>query len=308
VWAERYDREIDDLFAVQNEITRDVVAVIAPVAQGRGRLQKAELARIARTPTDNLAAYDYYLQGIVHYDRFNREDNLRARQMFEKAEDLDPRYARAISAKAKTYLVEYYNGWSDSSGDPLARAAAEAERSIAMDAMEPSAHRAIATVSLWRRDHDMAIRSFQTALALNPNDADFIAEYGWTLSYAGRSQEGIAQIEKAMRLNPHYPGWYLWNLAWAYFIERRYADAARTLERRNPKSNFTYLLLATSYHMSGNEEAAEHAMAEFRERASLYSVSLAELTEPFKNRQDLEHYLAALRETGLPEEPSKPGA
>jgi adenylate cyclase len=308
LWAERYDREIDDLFAVQNEITREVVAVIAPLAEGRGRLQKAELSRIALTPTENLAAYDYYLQGIVYYDRFNNEDNLRARQMFEKAEDLDPRYARAISAKAKTYLVEYYNGWGDSPGDSLAKAAVEAERSIAMDAMEPLAHRAIATVNLWRRNHDMAIRSFQTAISLNPNDANLIAEYGWTLSYAGRTEEGVAQIEKAMRLNPHYPGWYLWNLAWAYFIERRYADAARTLEQRNPKSNFTYLLLAASYRQSGNEEAAERAMARFREREPGYSVALAGRTEPFKDRQDLEHFLNALRQAGLPEEPSKPGA
>jgi adenylate cyclase len=308
VWAERYDREIDDLFAVQNEITRDVVAVIAPLAEGRGRLQKAELARIERTPTENLAAYDYYLQGIVYFDRFNKEDNLRARQMFEKAEDLDPRYARAISAKAKSYLVEYYNGWGDSPADALAKAAAEAERSITMDAMEPLAHRAIATVNLWRRNHDLAIRSFQTAIGLNPNDADLIAEYGWTLSYAGLTKEGVAQIEKAMRLNPHYPGWYLWDLAWAYFIDRRYVDAARTLEERNPKSNFTYLLLAASYHKSGNEEEAKRAMAAFREREPLYSVGLAERTEPFKNRQDLEHYLDALRQAGLPEEPSKPDA
>ncbi len=90
VWAERYDRPAEDLFAIQNEITRNVVGVIYPLAEGRGKLQKAELERIARTPTGNLEAYDYFLRGMVYMDRFNKEDNLRAREMFEKAEELDP--------------------------------------------------------------------------------------------------------------------------------------------------------------------------------------------------------------------------
>ena len=303
VWADQFDRPVDDLFKVQDEITEHIVNVIAPVSAGTGKLQKVELERIARTPTESLQAYDYFLRGMTHYNRFNENDNRIARQMFEKAVEIDPNYARATARTAWTYIQDYQNEWGESPEDSLSKAVELAQAAIVSDPNEVWAHRSKASALLFQKRHDEAIQAFQRALEPIPNEPDLLIEYGWTLAYVGRPEDGIPIMESAVRLNPYHPAWYLWDLAWGYFVARRYHEAIAALQKRDPKTNFTYLLLAACYVQVDQVEEAAKAMKKFRELEPNFSIELAAKAEPFKYPQDLEHWLEAIRKAGLPEAP-----
>ncbi len=298
VWAERIDRPLEDLFKVQDEITNHIVGMVASVGAGQGKLQKVEFERVALTPTKSLQAYDYFLGGVS--DRFTEDDNLIARRMSEKALDVDPKSVRAIAKNAWTHLQDYWNGWGESPEGSLVKAVELARAAIASDPNDTWSHWSMASALLLQQQHDAAIQEYQRALELSPNDADVLIEYGWALAYAGWPEDGIPFMKSAIRLNPHPPGWYLWDLAWAYFGAHRYQEALEALEKQEPKTNFTYLLLAACYAQLDRVEEAATAMKQFRELEPEYSIKLAATTEPFKHPQDLAHWLSALRKAGLP--------
>jgi adenylate cyclase len=307
VWAERYDREAKDFFAVQNEITRNVVGVIYPLGEGRGKLQKAELERVGRTPTESLEAYDYLLQGVAYHDRFTKEDNLRAREMYEKAIELDPGYAFAISKYALTYFLEYWWSWTDSPEDALKEAMKAAERAIAADPNEPWAHYALASVYLIQKKHDQAIPAFQKAHELNPNDAQLVTEYGWALALAGRTEEGIPLMYEAIRLNPYHPEWYWVSLGEGYFVAGEYQEAIAELEKITQPWSHVYKVFAANYAQVGRLADARGAVARFLELEPQVTLELAVETMPFKRQEDSDRFREALRKAGLPEKSAKAG-
>ncbi len=301
IWAERFDRPVANLFEVQNEISRKIVEVIGPVSSARGKLRQTELARLARTPTESLQAYDHYLQGMVHFERFRREELLLARGAFEKAISVDPEYAKAIAQNAWTYLDAARLGWTS---NPLAAqktAQALAERAVEADPSEPEAYRALASVRLFQNRHDLAIELFHKAVSLNPNSADEKMYLGWALTHTGEPEDGLKMMELAVERNPYYPGWYLWDIGWGNFVLRRYQAAVDVLERRVPRSNHTRLLLAVCLFKLGREKAAASEMELFREAEPGFSVEIAARAHPFRRQEDLQHYLGALRIAGLPE-------
>ena len=301
VWAERYDRQAEDLFAVQSEIGRKIVGVIGPISDAHGKLLKSELDRLERTATTSLEAYDHFLKGVVHFDKFSNEDNQQARGEFENAIGLDPQYSKAIAKKAWTYLFEYWNDWGDDPDGSLVLAEKAAHDAIEADHSEADAHHALGAVRLFLRKHDLAISSLRKAVQLNPGGADLMIELGWALTYSGLPDEGLRIMDEAISRNPYYPGWYLWDLAWGYFVARRYEDAITALEQRTPKTNFTHLMLAVNYAKVGREKESADAMRTFRQLEPGFAIETAAKTEPFKNPADLEHFLDALREAGLPE-------
>ncbi|MGF1477264.1 MAG: adenylate/guanylate cyclase domain-containing protein [Geminicoccaceae bacterium] len=301
VWAERFDRPATDLFAVQNEIAREIVEVVGPIGNGSGKLRGVELARLANTPTDSLRAYDHYLRGVVYQERHTKDDNLRARQAFQEAVTLDPGYAKAIAEIAWTYHTEYYLGWIGDDGAPLMRAEAWAERAVATDPGEPDAFFSLGAVRLAQRRHDEALATLRKAVAMNPNDVDTLMWLGWALTFVGEAEQGLDIMERAIERNPFHPGWYYYDLAWANFVLRHYEQAADVLELRTPKSNHTRLLLAALYAKLDRNEAAALEMAAFRQAEPDYAVETAARTRPFKLQDDLDHYLDALRAAGLPE-------
>jgi Tfp pilus assembly protein PilF len=262
-----------------------------------------ELDRLDRTATSSLDAYDHFLKGIVHLHKFSNEENQLARSEFESAIELDPRYSKAIAKKAWTYLYEFWNDWGDDPEGSLILAKNAAHDSIEADPSEASAHHALGAVRLFLRKHDLAISSFRKAVELNPNAADLMTEFGWALTYSGLPDEGVRMMDEAISRSPYYPGWYLWNLAWGQFVARRYEEAIEALEERTPKSNFTHLMLAVNYAKVGRQKASSDSMNTFRKLEPGYSIDTAARTEPFKNAEDLEHYIDALREVGLPEQP-----
>jgi len=301
IWADRYERANHELFEVQNEISQSIVGVIGPVAGAQGKLRETEEKRIRSTPTHSLKAYDHYLQGVIHYEKFNKVDNELAKKAFEKALVIDPSYSKALAKLARISLNEYSNHWVVDVERSLERAEELANKAISADPSEPDAHQAFGTIKLSQRKHDLAIQSLEKAVRLNPNGVDNLMWLGWVLCFVGRAEEGLGYFKKGIRRNPFHPGWYLYDLAWSNFVLGRYQDAADALERRNPKSNFTHLLLAASYAKLDRIEDAQVEMAIFRAAEPEYTVAIAAETEPFRGKKDLQHYLDALREAGLPE-------
>jgi adenylate cyclase len=253
------------------------------------------------TPTSSLQAYDHFLKGMMHYKKFSKFDNLAARTEFETAADLDPQYAKAVAKIAWTYLQEYWNGWGDNLGDSLNRAEDAALNAVQLRPGEPDAHEALGAVRPFLRQHDLAIDSLRRAVQLNPNGADLLMHLGWAMTYADQLDHAFQWMEEAIYRNPYDPGYYLWDLAWGYFVGHRYRDAISALEKRENKSSFTYLLLAVNYKKVGREKDATDAMKIFRELEPEYSVEIAAAAEPFKRASDLNHFLDALRDVGLAE-------
>jgi adenylate cyclase len=196
LWAERYDRPLQAIFALQDEITQQIVTML------KEEVMMAEFARVRRTPLQNLTAYDAFIRGEDYVRRATKEANAQGRQMFEKAIDVDPNYARAYAALGATYWQEWVLQWTQ---DPrsLERALELAQKAVLLDDSTPSAHRLLARLHLWKsRQHELAIAEVERAIALNPNDADSYVLLGNILTFAGRPEESIGFAEKAMRLHP----------------------------------------------------------------------------------------------------------
>jgi tetratricopeptide (TPR) repeat protein len=295
VWAESYDRELKDIFAVQDEVRQKIVLAL------KVKLTPEEHERFRRAPTDNLEAYDYYLRGAEYYRRFTKERNAQARQMFEKATELDPQYAAAYADLGRTYSQEWAWQWSQ---DPqiLERAFALAQQAIALDDSLPVAHRILGGVYLWKKQHDLAAAEGERAIALDPNDADNYWTLSLTLNFAGRPEEAIRLAEQAMRLNPHDPILSLNSLGWAYLLMGRYEDAIAALKKALPL-NLDFLpnhyFLAVSYSELDRQEEARTEVAAVLRISPNFSVEALRQRLPYKDPIVLERIAAALRKAGL---------
>ncbi len=202
IWAERYDREVRDIFALQDEVTHQIVRAMAV------RLTEAEKLRLAGPPTGVLEAYDLVLRGTVERHRTTREGNAEARRLFVKALDLDPDYGSAYLGLAWTHLQSWQLLWS-TDREGLERARELGEKAIALNDTLVGAYHLLGQVYLWMKEHDRAIAQAERAVALAPNDADGYETLAEILGWAGRPEESLDQIRHAMRLNPHYPFFYL---------------------------------------------------------------------------------------------------
>jgi adenylate cyclase len=230
LWAERYARALQDIFALQDEVTQKIVFAL------KIQLTSEEQVRFRQAPTDNLDAYDSFLRGQAYMWRFTQEANNQARQMFERAIELDPQYAGAYAGLSLAHLQEWALQWSQ---DPqtLAQAFALAQRAAVLNDSLPLAHTMLGCAYLFQKQYEQAIAEGEKAIALDPNYADGYAWLGAIFNLAGRPEEAIGVVEKALRLNPHSPFFYLFNLGVAYRMRGRHEEAVVTLKRvliRNP--------------------------------------------------------------------------
>ena len=259
LWAERYDRNVGDIFALQDEVTQKIVTALAV------KLTRNEQERLERRYTDNLEAYDCLLQGLGYFYLFTKDGNDRARSMFDKAIDLDPGFALAYSRLGLTHWQEWCFGWSQSL-ECLDKAFQLAQKAIALDDSLPEPHGILGMVCLWKKEHEQAIGHLQRAIALNPNSADTLDQLAHVLSFAGRPEEAIGLGKKAMRLNPLYPPLYEWTLGHAYFLVGEYEQAIDALRRvldRNPAFHPAHIYLALSLGRLGRVDEAQSEVAEF---------------------------------------------
>jgi adenylate cyclase len=295
LWAERFDRELADIFAVQDEVTGRIVATLA------GKLAESERRRARSGQTENLEAYDCVLRGRELWERFTPEDNRQARRLYEKAIALDPDYARAYASLAWTYLVEHSERWGNADDRPLERALELAREGVIVNPASHSNHLALGQVCLSKGLYEEALDALETAIELNPNDADGYAFLARALSFAGRPDEAIDLMDKAQRLNPAAPHWYAWNLGMACYLARRYEDAVSALRKGRPLGAMAYRWLAAAYGQLGRELEAQAAAEEYRKRTPDFSLASHLEVLPFQHAEDREHYAAGLRKAGLSE-------
>jgi TolB-like protein/Flp pilus assembly protein TadD len=243
IWSERYDRPLQDIFALQDEIVRKIVTTL------KLQLTLQEQGYIVRKHTDNLEAYDSVLRGVEYYWRFTKETTAQAQQMFERAVALDSQYAEAYVWLGWTYYREWFSRWS---ADPqtLERALTLAQQALALDDSLPGAHSLLSWVYMKKQQYDQAIAEGERAIALDPNDAESYQFQAEVLNFAGRPEDALRMAEQAMRLNPRYPPGYLFRLGWTYYLTGRYAETVATLQEfisRSPSHPYGRLFLAGSY-------------------------------------------------------------
>jgi adenylate cyclase len=295
IWAERYDRDLRDVFAVQDDVTEKIVTTLAV------KLTGPEKQRLTRSRTGNLEAYDLVLRGLEYERRTTREGNAEARKLFTRAVDLDPDSGGAYQALGWNYLKAWQLQWSRDP-DTLERAFELAELAIARDDSLAGCHTLLSQVLLWRKEHDRAIAEAERAVALGPGDADGYETLAEALAWSGRAEEAIGHIKHAMRLNPQYPFYYLWTLGHAYYLTGRNAEATsafRQLIERNPNFLPAHAFLAVLYMDRGLEREARvewAAAAKLNPQVSLDSVRRM---LPYRREQDLDRLLAAMRTMGL---------
>jgi adenylate cyclase len=300
LWSERYDRPLTELFALQDEIRRKIVFAL------KVKLTPEEQERFQRAPTNNLEAYDFYLRGMESRGRAfyegKKEANAQARQMFERAVELDPQYAGAYAALSLTYFLDWFYRWSPDPTQSLERAFEMAQRAVVLDDSLPGPHQVLGFVYVWKKQHAQAITEAERAIPLNPNDADGYETLGRILVWAGRPEEAIGLIEKAMRLNPQYPPLYSHSLGWAYSVAGRYEEALAPLKKvltLNPNFVPAHSNLAICYAELGRLEEARAEAAEILRLAPNFSLEIARQNVPYKDPADLERMLDGLRKAGL---------
>jgi adenylate cyclase len=223
VWADRYDRDLEDIFAVQDEVVGKIVTALAV------ELTEDEQENLVQDVTDDLEAYDYEKRGWWYKHQLTSEDNDQARRMFERAIELDPQLASAYAGLGFTHYEAWSQGWSQDPGS-LDRAYEMAQKAIALDDSYAGAHALLGWVYLWRNQHDLAIAQHEMAIALNPNEADHYGDLAQVLIFAGRPAEAVEWVEKAMQLRPRYPVQYPFTLGFAYLFLERYDEAIAALQ------------------------------------------------------------------------------
>ena len=294
LWSDRYDGEVQDVFAVQDDITQKVVGTLAI------KLSDIERQRSLAKPPENLQAYDYLQRGMDYYRRNTRADNREARRLFEQAIALDPTYASAYVALAQTRVLAATSGWTELMAEALTEAEKLARKALELDDSSAEAHQILADVYLNRGQYDFARAEADEAIELNPNDAFSHAARGGTLVFAGDSEEALKSFEIAQRLNPPMALFRLYPMGWAYYLVRRYDNAIRITESaltQNPSDYFVHAALAASYAQLGRTEDATRAAAATLRAWPFFQVD-AFVTQ-FRSEADRAFIADGLRKAGL---------
>jgi adenylate cyclase len=289
LWADRFDHRLEDVFELQDQVTSDILAAL------QVEISEAEEQRLARRYTDSVQAYEEFLKGWEQLFVGTLESIRRARAHFERAIQIDPRFARAYANLALTYTSTQAGlVMPDAS---LERAQQLVQKAIELDDTLPQVYWVLAFVKTQLRAYDEALAAIDAAIALDPNNADAYANQAYIMHLRGQPEEAVRLIEQAMRLNPRYPALYLEELGKAQFALERYQAAAATLERvreRNPNMWTTRLFLAGSYAETGRVDEAEWEIVEVL--AADPGLSLAKLGDyvPYEKPADLARLVHAL--------------
>ena len=298
LWAERYDRKIEDIFAVHDELSQEIAAALEVT------LTDDERSLLARQGTENMDAYDCLLRAKDLWMRFTRESNAEARALYEKAIALDPKYAEAHAELARVRIQARNHGWSDSLDQSLAESLAYAEKAVALDDSLPEAHVNLGFICMWSKDHARAVAEVEKGLALDPNHADGHMYHAVMLSFMGQPAASVRWVAKANRLNPAAPFWYLWALGTACFSMERYAEAVGAFKKavgHNPHFIFARLGLAASYGRLGKMDEAQAA---FNQCLSIFpdlTVGLIRDVVPYDEAAVLDRFVEGLGKAGLPD-------
>jgi len=259
LWAERYDRDLKDIFALQDEITMKVITAL------QVELTAGEMVGMIAKGTKNIDAFIKYLQAYELIDGTSKEGNAQARKILEEAIVLDPEYSRLYMGLAMTHTYDVWHGTTESTEQSLARAFELAQKAISLDNSNAAIYTVLAVVYAMKRQYDKAIAECERAVSLDPNSAENIMRSGMVLNWAGRAEEAIPYLQNAIRLNPFPPALYLIQLANSYRDLGQYEkaiEASKKALQREPNAQFAYIHMAVSYIRLGQEKAARAAAAE----------------------------------------------
>ena len=296
LWAERYDREPKDIFALQDEITLKILNSL------HVKLTGGEQDRVYGKGTNNLEAYIKVLQGRDYFWRLNRESNILAKKLFEEAIDLDPKYPAPYWLLGMTHIMDTWFDWGQSKEDSLLRAMELAQKTISLDDLDSNAHGLLGAAYRMKGDHDKAIAEGKRAVELDPNSADAHVWLGIALNYADRAEEAIPLFEKAIRLNPFAHTWYFLHLGHSYRFLGRYDEAIAIYQKAiqlSPKNLVAHLGLTSAYSLSGRDKEASAHATEILRISPEFSLDRFAEKLPFKNQAEKERYINALRKAGL---------
>jgi adenylate cyclase len=294
LWAERYERETSDLFAVQGEIVQAIVATLAI------NVRAVERARAMRKDTDSLQAYDYLLRGWGFLLRRTRSTNIKAKEMFRKAIELDPDYSHAYAGLGWTYQQAYTRGWTEFRVQALQRAIDLAKKALSLEESNHTAHGVLGTGYLYQGEYDLAISQLQRAIELNPNHSTGYHYLGWGLLFSGRTEDAIKAFETTLRLNPNAPSGSFVLLGLGYYLTGRYDDAVKTLNQglsRESNNVELHTGLSASYAQLDRPKDAADAAKMVLMLDPFFEVD--SYGTAFRNPADGEHLRDGLRKAGL---------
>ena len=295
-WAERYDREISDIFRLQDEIAQRVVSAL------QIELSAGDRERLVRDYATSIEAYDVFLRGLDHYGRRSGEDNELAKDFFERAIAIEPGYARAYASLALTYTIGAVNGWGASLEQSLAQADALIQKASQLDDALPQIHFVAGEISMYRRNYAAALDELARAIELKPSYADAYALMGWVLHFAGRPQEGLEAMQQAVDLNPRVPGaYYMVQGALRYEMEET-SEATRLLElavENNPNYQLARVFLAAAYAAQEKYEEARWQIDEIQILNPDFALADVERGAPIRDPAYKERFLRDLQRAGL---------
>ena len=305
LWAENYDRDLDDIFAVQDEITDIIVATLA------GQIEQAEQRRVAKKPTEDLVAYECLLRGRQCLNRYTKDGEFEARRHFERAVGLDSDYAAAYAGLSISLIHEYEGSWSEAPEEALERAYSLARKAVALDDADSSARYALTNTCFYRGQHELAKAHIDKSLELNPNDYHNICTKGWFLAFSDHPSAGVDCSIEAMRLNPLAPETCLFAIGMGEYVAERYEEALEAFGKVKGWGVRRPAWIAACYAQLGQDVQAQALAAEVRELApSDPSVPNEGDIErwraywtrinKFENSEDQERFLHGLRKAGLP--------
>jgi adenylate cyclase len=298
VWSERYDRDLEEIFAVQDNITLKIMNSMSV------ELLEGEQARIGQKhETSNLEAYKKVLQARQYTTKGKKQDSARALQLYEESIALDPEYARAYAGLGLTHFLRARFGWSESPAESIKMAFKYAQRSIELDDTLDIGHILLSSVYVMRRQYEKAIAEAEHAISLNPNGADAYSVLGGVLGLSGRWEESVAYTKKSIRLNPFPMVYYFHWLGRAYFMTGQYNEAIATWKkalRANSKYLLAHTFLAACYSSIDRQKEAAAEVEEVLSINPKFSLASYVKTLPYKNQADKDFVVNAMRKAGLP--------
>jgi adenylate cyclase len=294
LWAERYEKNLKDLFSVQEEIVQTIVATLAI------KINAAERTRAMRKDTDNLEAYDYLLRGREYYNQRTRKANINARKMFQKSIELDPAYATAYAALAESYVQMMNYGWTEFPAQTGQKAVDLVNKALRLDESSAAAHALLGAAYVYQEEYDLAFSELQQAIALNPNDASSYRVLGWGLLFSGRVDEAIDVLQTALQIDPNSSPSAFFLLGVGFYLKEQYDKAIGTLRKGiSRKSDFVdfHIALAAAYARAGRQGDAVKEANTVLKLNPFFEVNA--YGTAFRNPADRDKIRDGLRRAGL---------
>jgi adenylate cyclase len=298
LWAERYDRELNDTFALQDEIAENIMVAL------QVELTEGEELRRMHAGAPSPEAFELLLKSRFHHYRMNKEDNAIARELSSRVTEMSPDYPDAWEMLAWQNLMASRFGWTADRKQTYEQAVRFAEKAYELDPSDAGVSGLLGWLDLYRRRYDEALEHGRRAVELGPGDGNVLAEYAVILGYVRQPEEAISLLKKAMRLSPYYPAWFAAALGWAYMLAGDYPNAIQAYEQlveRKSLLNFADARLAGFHAMQGDDEKAKFYAGELLKLYPDFRIQDWAKGLPYKRPEDLERELSMLRKAGLPE-------